>query len=502
MNTTTKTTTIVRLSDLWSGHRPGGIRFLCNGLFILPSRAASMSPLGAILTLFLTACAVLVVAVMSPGGAVAVIPPALLLTITFFALSYVILCDAGALPIHVSTLVGPACGPREFARTEIAPIASLAHGGGEVKFCLTCRIWRLPGSRHCSTCGHCVAGYDHHCGGLGRCVGEGNLQAFTILVVSATLTGVAMIIQCIIALYKGVAHSSTCPSFSITFLLSLQPIFISIALALFTCGALIFLITFFMCARSRVARFGNTLLFFGATFIGISFFIHFPPCSILLPSIFTLIFIAIPIVVNIGAIAINHASGLAMRAKMSANARTQLLDGSGNGSSDFNGISQDIDSTSTIITSTSSVPMEGWVEPRLTFLNVFNTLIKALITRGPPPRVNFRADCTLMIRAIENANIALFRAAENGTPLECGSISWRGGDIVRDALIASLQQSSRLIDVETYASMTAKVVPRGVLAGNDTWPQGLQPAADATESTTVDLRKILSSKSTREEFIR
>ena len=434
MNTTSN---IVRLSDLWGDNRPG-IRFLFGGFLIIPARSATLSPLGAILTLFLTACAVLVVAVMSPGGAVASIPPALLLTITFVALSSVILCDAGALPIHISTLVGPACGPREFARTEIAPIASLANGGGEVKFCLTCRVWRVPGSRHCSTCGHCVAGYDHHCGALGRCVGEGNLQAFTILVVSATLTGVAMIIQCVIALNKGVA-TTTCPSFSITFLLSSQPILISLALVLLTCGALIFLITFFMCARSRIARFGNTLLFFGVLFIGISFFSRFPHCSILLPSIFTLFFIAVPIVINIGAIAINHASGLAMRAKMSVNARTQLLDGS-----------------DTATTSTTPATVSGF--------DVFNTLIKALITRGPPARVNFRADCTLMIRAIENANIALFRAAEAGKPLECGRFLWRGGVKVRDAMIASLQQSSRLNDVETYALYTAKVVPRGVLA--------------------------------------
>lgn len=44
--------------------------------------------------------------------------------------------------------------------------------------CLECSSIKERGVRHCSDCGCCVYGHDHHCPWIGKCVGESNKGRF------------------------------------------------------------------------------------------------------------------------------------------------------------------------------------------------------------------------------------------------------------------------------------------------------------------------------------
>jgi len=48
--------------------------------------------------------------------------------------------------------------------------------------------WKPPGTHHCSTCGVCRLGFDHHCPWLGNCVTTGRMKAFLILLAVTSVT--------------------------------------------------------------------------------------------------------------------------------------------------------------------------------------------------------------------------------------------------------------------------------------------------------------------------
>lgn len=60
-----------------------------------------------------------------------------------------------------------------------------------LNFCVkdNCKMrWKPPGAHHCSTCGVCRIGFDHHCPWLGNCVTTGRLKVFLFLLVLTSVT--------------------------------------------------------------------------------------------------------------------------------------------------------------------------------------------------------------------------------------------------------------------------------------------------------------------------
>ncbi|KAH9058921.1 DHHC palmitoyltransferase-domain-containing protein, partial [Lactarius deliciosus] len=62
---------------------------------------------------------------------------------------------------------------------------------GSLDFCSreNCQMrWKPPGTHHCSTCGVCRLGFDHHCPWLGNCVTAGRMKAFLTLLAVTSVT--------------------------------------------------------------------------------------------------------------------------------------------------------------------------------------------------------------------------------------------------------------------------------------------------------------------------
>ena len=54
------------------------------------------------------------------------------------------------------------------------------------KFCTECEIWERIDRNilHCSECGICIEGYDHHCPWTGKCIGRKTICYFYIFITS------------------------------------------------------------------------------------------------------------------------------------------------------------------------------------------------------------------------------------------------------------------------------------------------------------------------------
>ncbi|CAD5221859.1 unnamed protein product [Bursaphelenchus xylophilus] len=54
-------------------------------------------------------------------------------------------------------------------------------------FCVTCLRKKLPRSKHCRVCEHCIVRYDHHCPWIANCVGGKNHRLFLVFLVGTFL---------------------------------------------------------------------------------------------------------------------------------------------------------------------------------------------------------------------------------------------------------------------------------------------------------------------------
>jgi len=89
--------------------------------------------------------------------------------------------------------------PGKSASSSIAALAAAAEKRGR-SVCETCLVLRpassssspsssLPRTRHCSTCGRCVIGWDHHCAWVGACIGARNRGRFVLLLILLAVSG-------------------------------------------------------------------------------------------------------------------------------------------------------------------------------------------------------------------------------------------------------------------------------------------------------------------------
>lgn len=62
------------------------------------------------------------------------------------------------------------------------------------KWCHTCKIWRPPRSKHCSTTDACVRMFDHHCPWTGNTIGERNYNTFYGFVTMVLIYGIFVFI--------------------------------------------------------------------------------------------------------------------------------------------------------------------------------------------------------------------------------------------------------------------------------------------------------------------
>ena len=86
--------------------------------------------------------------------------------------------------------------PNKSAASSTAALAVAAEKRGR-SVCETCLILRPASSspssmvktRHCSSCGRCVIGWDHHCAWVGACIGTRNRGRFVLLLLLLALSG-------------------------------------------------------------------------------------------------------------------------------------------------------------------------------------------------------------------------------------------------------------------------------------------------------------------------
>lgn len=69
--------------------------------------------------------------------------------------------------------------------------------GYQPHYCRFCKKNKPAGARHCTECGICIRGHDHHCVWIGKCAGEGNIYRFYFFVLSLFSTFIVFFIASI-----------------------------------------------------------------------------------------------------------------------------------------------------------------------------------------------------------------------------------------------------------------------------------------------------------------
>lgn len=101
--------------------------------------------------------------------------------------------------LMMTTFGDPGFIPRGEVDPQNEPEANAISPDG-LKWCRTCKIWRPPRAKHCSTCDACVRKFDHHCPWVGNCVGERNYFSFFAFVNLVMVYAIVVILEVFLAM--------------------------------------------------------------------------------------------------------------------------------------------------------------------------------------------------------------------------------------------------------------------------------------------------------------
>ena len=112
--------------------------------------------------------------------------------ITIFFILKLALSDPGIIPRRC---VAERMYPEVLYGREREHLIDPYHSVTGAVYCHTCEIFRPPSASHCSECGNCVIGFDHHCAVLNNCIGQRNYPYFFLLMPSIFLLTISFLFQ-------------------------------------------------------------------------------------------------------------------------------------------------------------------------------------------------------------------------------------------------------------------------------------------------------------------
>lgn len=179
---------------------PSKNRFACGGKCVLGPADEAFKPVGTAVCLSWPIAALLLFSESVPTGALLVAAVSSGVSLLFLATAAC--SDPGVAQRSLDPRMAEGAQPQPHSRKRLKWGEGVAAEYVWVRFCHTCRIYRLPRMSHCGICNNCVDGFDHHCPWIGTCVGVRNYRPFLGFVLCTAFTCVWTGMSCALAIIK------------------------------------------------------------------------------------------------------------------------------------------------------------------------------------------------------------------------------------------------------------------------------------------------------------